>query len=124
MIPADRGRFAANLAVLCEVYDKPMSDQLAEVYFAVMVPYDIDVIEWASVEHVKASKFMPRPSELLELVQRRRRALAERAETERRERLALPQTPEDIENGKRSATYWIGKMRDLVQGVVDKRRFT
>ena len=121
MTSSDRPAFAAQLTMLAEVYDHPVSEPLAEIYFGVLERYAVEDIAWAARQHVEASKFFPRPSELVELVQRRRRALVERQETERRDRLALPQTPEDIETGKRTAAYWIGKFQELVQSVTAKR---
>jgi len=60
--------FAKILAGLGEVYDKKVTDALAEVYFDALADYSIDDVERAAAIIVKSSTFFPRPCQFIELI--------------------------------------------------------
>lgn len=68
MTADDRAAFATLMLGIGETYGEPVSDARMEIYFAALVDLDLAAIRAAATEHVRTSKFFPRPAELREAV--------------------------------------------------------
>ena len=88
MIDQDRPKFAAMLATLAEIYERTVTQQVAEIYFTALKDFSIDDVKMAVEHAVKTNRFFPRPAELLETM-RSHRAEHRRALAEQGRRLAL-----------------------------------
>ena len=61
-------RFAKCFGTLCEVWEREISPTLASVYFRILEPYPIEVVERAISEAIGRCRFFPKPAELLDLI--------------------------------------------------------
>lgn len=74
MIADDRPAFGHVLAALGETYRAPFSTSQAEIYWRALADQELDAIRRAAGELVKASKWLPKPSEIRDEIRRARRA--------------------------------------------------
>src|SRR5437660_501636 len=80
-----RAAFAGELLRLAEVYQRPVSEMLADTYFTALDEFSIDEVRQAVAHAIRTTRFSPRPAELIETIRQqrreRRRALAESERT-------------------------------------------
>lgn len=94
MTNADRPGFAVALRRLTAVFGGQLDDVQVEEYFRALYEYaEEDEVQAAVGEANKRLKFLPKPVELIELIQERRRAAAAAAERERQGRRMLEAAP-------------------------------
>lgn len=62
----DKQRFANLMTFMGEVYDKPIAKERMAAWFELLRDYDIDSVERAAQTHMRESKFMATPAELIE----------------------------------------------------------
>lgn len=55
-----------NMAI---VYEKELAKEAVSIYFDILKEYKIEDIKKASEQHLKTSKYFPRPSELAIIIQ-------------------------------------------------------
>jgi hypothetical protein len=91
MQSTDAKRFGELIAMTGEFYDKPVSEQRLVMWFGVLSDFDIADIERAVMTHMRESKWMPTPAELIE---RMRPNVAESAE------LAWVEVPRLLRNSR------------------------
>jgi hypothetical protein len=79
MTEDDKRAFGEALAVAAEVYDVKLPTSRIAAYFGVLSPFPIESVVDAIHRHALRSKFFPKPSELVELMEpdRREEALYE-----------------------------------------------
>jgi hypothetical protein len=65
----DRDWFADQMEGLGLTYDKEVTDPLSEIYFRALMAYSVEQIERAVNQIIITSKFFPKPSELIELIE-------------------------------------------------------
>lgn len=82
MTPEDRQSFALTLAAMAAAYREEADEALAEGYWITLGDLPLDRVKPAVVELMRTSKFMPRASEIRELVLE---ALAAEMKTSQRE---------------------------------------
>jgi len=66
MKKTDKPEFLSIMTVLSEIYDTEVSDAKIEIYFEALKGTSIEQLKLATAEHVKTSKFFPKPAELIE----------------------------------------------------------
>ncbi len=69
MGPHDKRRFAELMTMVAEVYGREITAQKLAFWFDLLSDYEIDAVERAARDHMRASKFMPTPAELIERMQ-------------------------------------------------------
>ncbi len=68
----DGKRLAELVAMLGEMYDKQVSVERMTLWFRVLEDYEIDAIEQAAIEHMRESRFMPTPADLIDRLKPKR----------------------------------------------------
>ena len=63
---ADFAKIFNNMAI---VYEKELAKDAVGIYFDILKDYKIEEIKKASDQHLKTSKYFPKPSELAVLIQ-------------------------------------------------------
>lgn len=66
MQSTDAERFGELIVMTGEFYDKPVSEHRLVMWFGVLSDFDIADIERAVMAHMRESKWMPTPAELIE----------------------------------------------------------
>lgn len=69
MGPHDKRRFAELMTMVAEVYGKEITAQKLAFWFDLLGDCDVEAVERAARDHMRASKFMPTPAELIERMQ-------------------------------------------------------
>lgn len=64
----DKSRFVRAFAAHAAVFNKPVTDDLVGIYWAILSDFLIEDVERAFVMHIKTSRFFPMPAELMELI--------------------------------------------------------
>ncbi|MEZ6852772.1 DUF6475 domain-containing protein [Halodesulfovibrio aestuarii] len=64
-----RERFLQGLAGLCELHNRQATEAMAKLYFFALQQFEIEDVLRAMVKAVTASKFFPRPAEIIEFIQ-------------------------------------------------------
>lgn len=64
----DKPRFLRAFAANAAVFNKPVTDDVVGIYWAILADYDVNDVEAAFVKHLKVSKFFPTPAELVALI--------------------------------------------------------
>lgn len=64
-----RERFLQGLAGLCELHNREATEAMAKLYFFALQAFDIEDVLRAMVKAVAASKFFPKPAEIIEFIQ-------------------------------------------------------
>jgi len=62
----DEALFKKNITVLCELFDKPLSQLLTSVYWKALEPFTDGQCERAFKEIILSSKFFPKPADFIE----------------------------------------------------------
>lgn len=75
----DKIKFKEFMAMLCELHDKSMSSVLADLYWKVLEPFPDDICEQALREVTAASRFFPKPVDLIEAINGKREHESTRA---------------------------------------------
>ena len=71
MNQSDKPKFAEMMATACAVYDKPpMEKEALRAYWLMLEGYSIDKVLHACNEHMKGSRFFPKPAELISEINR------------------------------------------------------
>lgn len=91
MNSTDGKRFLELVTMLGEVYDKPVSKERLTIWFKVLSDYSIEEVERAAIAHMRESRFMPTPADLID---RMRPNLADTAE------LAWVEVPKLLRNSR------------------------
>lgn len=65
----DRKRFAEIMTFMGEVYDKTFTAERLRAWFDLLQDHAIEDIELAARDHMRASRFMPTPAELIDRMQ-------------------------------------------------------
>jgi len=65
---SDLNKFSNAFVVLCEIFDKRVSETLTKVYFKALQKFSISEVEKAISSAITSCKFMPKPVELIELM--------------------------------------------------------
>jgi hypothetical protein len=68
MTQDDTEDFARLMAVLCDVFDKEMTDRLLEVYFQTLEPVPIDQVKYAGKYLLLHGKWFPKPADFLDCI--------------------------------------------------------
>jgi hypothetical protein len=71
MEPMDRKRFGDCLKACSELYGKPLSVPVIELWWQALARYDIDAVESAFRRHLvspDAGQYMPKPSDIVRLI--------------------------------------------------------
>lgn len=63
---ADFAKIFSNMAI---VYEKALDKDSVRLYFDILKDYKIEDVKKASDQHLKISKYFPKPSELVILIQ-------------------------------------------------------
>lgn len=79
MTEADRPTFAKALFALGETFNEPVSEIRAEGYFSALMEFPLADVTSAIRHALKASKFFPKPAELLEFIHGDKEAEADAA---------------------------------------------
>ncbi|WP_290925028.1 DUF6475 domain-containing protein [Halodesulfovibrio sp.] len=64
-----RKRFAEGMKGMCELHNRAASKPMLKMYFFALAKFDIEDVLRAFVEAVSATKFFPKPAEIIELIQ-------------------------------------------------------
>lgn len=64
-----RKRFAEGMKGMCELHNRVASKPMLKMYFFALAKYDIEDVLRAFVTAVSATKFFPKPAEIIELIQ-------------------------------------------------------
>lgn len=69
MQSTDAERFGNVMTIVGEVYDRPFTSERLQAWFRLLSDYAIEDVERSAEQHMRASKFMPTPAELIGLIQ-------------------------------------------------------
>lgn len=69
MTKNDREDFLKLFSGICEVYGKEITTQLTDIYFNSFEKFSIERVKEAFNRHTLSSKFFPKPSELIDLLE-------------------------------------------------------
>lgn len=68
----ERGEFANVIQGMCELYDKPLSPTVLNIWWTAMAPYDLAAVEYALEQHVRdpdEGQFMPKPNAVVKFLE-------------------------------------------------------
>lgn len=68
MTSHDSVTFAAEMTMLAEVFGEKLSEPRLRAYFSALEEYPIDAVQQACRRAIKASRFFPKPADLLEML--------------------------------------------------------
>jgi len=71
--------FKQNLTILCEIFDKPLSQLLTGVYWKTLEPFSDSECERAFKELMLSSRFFPKPADFIERLTEKQEDQATRA---------------------------------------------
>ena len=77
----DEMQFAEAMTMLAVVFDKEITKTLAKVYFNTLIKYDINQVQKAVTDHIAKGRFFPKPIELVELINKGKPTLEDKALT-------------------------------------------
>lgn len=64
----DKPRFLRSFAANAAVFNRAVTDDVVNIYWAILTDYTIDEVEGAFVKSLKTSKFFPTPAEIIGLI--------------------------------------------------------
>jgi hypothetical protein len=117
---ADREGFAAEMMRLQEVYERNVTEGMAEAYFEALGDYALREVRVATRIAIRSSRFFPRPSELIDTMNRERRTAREARALASRELPMLVMSPEERAREEAAAREARGMFKDLVMRIAAK----
>ena len=66
----DFKKFMALLALVADTYSQPrLSEDAVKLYFKVLSDYSLDEVSQAIMEHIKQSPYMPKPADIIRIIE-------------------------------------------------------